>query len=859
MKKFAYPIIAGCCLIVAITLIGCPPSGGGGGGGGGAKHSVSGTITAADNSAIDSDVNDVSTTPVANDSFATAQSLPNPVILGGYVNVPNTGEDGNSFSSGDLSDFYAVTLTANQVISLTIADDLADIDLFLYDETQTEIDSSEGTDATDSLTAPDSGTYFIEVFAYGDASNYILVVGQPITSATVIDPRMQEDFMPGHVIVAFKENPAPQNTGTKKLNKTVYRGMANRFMKQGSIRVYEFTLDNKAQVFQNLNIPATESNRALYETEDPDEQLKLDTLRIIDALNQDPNVRYAEPNYFRYPLFVPDDPEYSKQWHYPMINMPQAWEITKGLNTIVAVIDTGILASHPDIVGQLTTDGYDFISLDSIANDSDPGIDDDPEDPGDDMQGGSSFHGTHVSGTVAAASNNAQGVAGVAYEAKIMPLRALGVGGGLSSDILECIKYAAGMANDSSTLPNQPADVINMSLGGGSFSQAEQDIIDLVRADGIIVVAAAGNENTSALSYPASYDNVISVSAVGPNKSLSSYSNYGTEIDVAAPGGDFDATGDCVYSTSGDDTGGSSIQNIYSFSCGTSMASPHMAGVVALMKAVYPVGAPEDFDDFIFTSLEQGLITEDLAGNGDANRDNQFGYGLIDAYKAVTIAADPSTIPTFLVVSENSLNFGNAVPQLTITTSASNDNNPLSINSVNDDAAWLEVTEDSVDGDNLGDYLVTVTRESLPDGPYYATITFDSTQNDVEVSVIMYQGDVSVVGNSGFHYVLLLNGTTFATAYQDTVTVNNGTYSFSFPSVAEGNYVVFAGTDSDNDYYIGDAGEASGAYISLDQPVYLTVDRDRSGIDFNTVFEQTVSADQLSAGINPLAGYRRLE
>ena len=591
MNKYSIWICNGIGILLLSYLLGCSS----GGGGNTETYSVSGTILAANNSAIDSDVNDTLTTPVSNDTFETAQGLPNPVILGGYVNETGTGAEGHFYDAdddsvvGDLQDYYSVSLTDSQNIMLTIADD-ADIDLYLYDNTQTEVDSSVGTNATESVTPPASGDYFIEVRAYSDASNYILVIGQPITAATILDPRMDEDFMPGHVIVAFQEESSTLQSNSKMFSQATYRGMTHTDMAHGSIRLYQFTDDDRQQVFQELRISPAETNRSLYQTRDPDEQLKLDTLRVIDALNKDPNVRFAEPNYFRYPLFVPNDPDYSKQWHYPLINLPIAWEVTQGnSNVVVAVIDTGILSQHPDIIGQLTTDGYDFISVDDIANDTDPGRDDDPEDTGDKMTGGSSFHGTHVSGTIAAASNNAVGVAGIAYHSKIMPLRALGVGGGLSTDIMEAMKYAAGLDNNSNALPDKPADIINMSIGGGSPSQAEQTIIGNVRAAGVIIIASAGNEDTSKPRYPAAYNGVVSVSAVGPDKSLASYSSFGATIDVAAPGGDFTANGDGVYSTSGDDSSQSgTTQYVYSYSRGTSMASPHMAGVVAFDEIGIP-------------------------------------------------------------------------------------------------------------------------------------------------------------------------------------------------------------------------------------------------------------------------------
>ena len=238
-------------------------------------------------------------------------------------------------------------------------------------------------------------------------------------------------------------------------------------------------------------------------------------------------------------------------------------------------------------------------------------------------------------------------------------------------------------------------------------------------------------------------------------------------------------------------------------------------------------------------------------------RNDSFGYGLIDAFKAVETVSGP--LPAYLLVNPSSLNFGDSTTQLTVTLTKSN-NDALMLQSITYDAAWLTVTADpGVDGEGMGDYLLEVDRTDLADGPYYETVTFESNKNTVEVSVIMYQGTVSVAGDSGFHYVLLLDGTTFTTKYQDEVSPNNGTYAYNFPSVAGGNYIVFAGTDSDNDYTIGDSGEATGAFISLDQPVIIAVNQNLSGINFNTDFNLNISADQLAAGIRFESGFPRLE
>jgi serine protease len=156
---------------------------------------------------------------------------------------------------------------------------------------------------------------------------------------------------------------------------------------------------------------------------------------------------------------------------------------------------------------------------------------------------------------------------------------------------------------------------------------------------------------------------------------------------------------------------------------------------------------------------------------------------------------------------------------------------------VSDNADWLTVTPDGVDADNLGTYIVSVDRTNLSDGPYYATIIFESDTNSVEVGVTMYQGDISAIGNLGFHYVLLLDTLDDNTPVdQVEVSPLNGLYPYSFTNVANGTYSIYAGTDSDNDGYIGDAGEAVGAYISLDQPVEIDVDSNLGNLDFTTSF-----------------------
>jgi serine protease len=251
---------------------------------------------------------------------------------------------------------------------------------------------------------------------------------------------------------------------------------------------------------------------------------KMETLWMIRALQRQPDIQYAEPNFIRKALIVePNDRYYPYQWHYPRIRLPEAWEITTGSDdVVVAVMDTGALLLHPDLNGQFI-DGYDFISDPDISLDGD-GVDANPEDPGDGNIGGSSFRGTHVAGTTAALSNNNIGVAGVAWHARIMPLRVLGYGGtGTSSDILEAVKYAAGLEIDAGVQLDRPVDIINLSLGGSGYSHIEEAIYEEVRDQGVIIIAAAGNDGNNNPMYPAGYDSVVSKKCAGDSSPFMSY------------------------------------------------------------------------------------------------------------------------------------------------------------------------------------------------------------------------------------------------------------------------------------------------------------------------------------------------
>jgi serine protease len=382
-------------------------------------------------------------------------------------------------------------------------------------------------------------------------------------------------------------------------------------------------------------------------------------------------------------------------------------------------------------------------------------------------------------------------------------------------------------------VPSQPAQIINLSLGGAPFSPATQELFNQVRAAGIVVVAAAGNEASSAPSYPAAYDGVISVSAVDAQRRLTAYSNTGPTVDVAAPGGDnsVDLNGDGypdgILSTGGT-INDNTVNFVYSFLNGTSMAAPHVAGVLALMKSVNPVLQPDDIDAL----LTSGLLSDDLGAPG---RDDQYGHGIINAQRSVLAALEaagssPADNPR-LVSSASTLNFGSSTTALTLVLS-NGGKGDLTVLNVAASEPWLELEPVNVDGSGLGEYAVNVTRDNLAPGIYAADITAQSSVNVLNVRVLVSAGNPDIGADLGVIYILLYDPQEQETVAQ-FVTAGNGTnYPYRFTDVAEGRYEILAGTDADNDLFICDAGEACGAWLTIDQPIDITVDNDLDALNF---------------------------
>ena len=389
---------------------------------------------------------------------------------------------------------------------------------------------------------------------------------------------------------------------------------------------------------------------------------------IADAVRRDPAVESVERNAIVHleargaaassAPTLPGDPLYAHQaWHYGMVDLPRAWAITTGSAAVlVAVVDNGIRYDHPAVAANLTHDGYDFVSSASVklctgggtidnAGDGDA-YDADPTQPADyDMDytrncaiglTTSGNHGLHVAGTIGAVGNDGVSVTGVNWSVRIRPVRVLGTAGsGTYYDIAQGILYAGGLPADDghggTVSAPSAARVINLSLGGSSSNTTLHNAVIAATSAGALVVAAAGNSGNTSLLYPAAFPEALSVSAVGPDGVLASYSSYGSTVDIAAPGGDI-ADGDAsfgVYSATWNFVSGAPAYDSWN---GTSMATPHVSGVAALVLAQNPsLGVAE----------LRARLTTYAVDVGASGRDDLYGAGIVNARNSLTQTLAP--------------------------------------------------------------------------------------------------------------------------------------------------------------------------------------------------------------------------
>ncbi|MDA9142904.1 S8 family serine peptidase [Gammaproteobacteria bacterium] len=761
-------------------------------------YNLSGKVQVAYNSFADSDVPNTDFTSISNNTASTAQVLSLPAQLIGYASKDT-----------DEWDAYKVVVSKNQYVSLEIADyDEADttkndLDLIIVDLDLKIIADSESTKSYEFLSMPE-GEYYIAVKAYAGASKYVLSVGTKFTqsySASVFSSEFE--YVGDKLLIQKKEIlQIAQDAAWKQSQLMDQLG----FDKGSDYSVYSYSekdefLDPR-KVFKKFGFlnDSSQMSKALR-TKNPEIISQAEKRKFIALLNANTPEYTILPNIAVSSHAFSSDPEYYRQWNHVAINLDTALNSIGSTvkEVVVAVLDSGRpeVGSRAYYDTNYVDDEMDFLdeiflnnSLYTNGGNDGNGVDADATDAAWAYETFTS-HGTHVASTIAA-KNNGYKINGMAV--KVMPIRVLPnypYAGGLNG-ILEGFKYAAGLPNSSGQLPSKRADVINASLGAASSEYCS--FLDPILATGIIIVASAGNDGNSINSYPASCPGVISVAAIDKDFNRAPYSQYNANVDIAAPGGftDFgdrngDGVSDGVYAWGN--------QNELKAIQGTSMASPHVAGAIALMKSVQPTLTYDD----VSSILASGGMTNDLGAIG---RDNSFGHGLLDVAKAISSLTNfnSETANTFGSLSQSRYDFGSSEVSIDMKLSKYGSGDLKVTGLAADNTEGLSYTYEA-DAEGFGDYVISLDRSVYENGTFHNAIYFKFDNNTYARGYITYNvGPEPPLGSLELAVIGIRDSSgEYIASKSQRLDLTSGTADFTFTDLKPGPYDIVIATDIDSD------------------------------------------------------------
>jgi serine protease len=795
-------------------------------------YNISGKINSLPFSDLDGDVPNTSLPSIGNNlDPLEVQPLKNPSQVIGHVKY-----DAES-DINDKWDLYSIDLVGGQYASLETTEwdedepNKNDLDLYVLDSNGGIYNSSTGSETYEIVTLPASGTFYVAVQAYNGKSRYVLTIGSVYQgfklsnySSEVAIEKNKIRIAPRNDDVVFKS--LIENDRYNKLNiqRESFFNFKRSNLTSNPNNLYEVS-EYDAELARAKRLFKESIAGSFFKPTDEqiDDMLFRKYISLTASLQKD---FYVEPSFkfTTFSAFKPTD-YYKFQWDHHAINTQEAVNAVGNElnNNVVAVLDTGSPAksSTAYALTNYVDGGYDF-----AGNDSDP------------TGPSNNNHGAHVAGTIAA-NDNVNGLNGMAV--RVLPLRVLGEGQ-TDQGIIEALKFAAGEANASGTTYQSdafPVAVANMSLGGcGTSEYFCNEITNLIARTGMPVVAASGNckcNGAYSQSYcpvvvvPASCEGVIRVAASDFENQRAFYSNHDSTVDITAPGGDdtvdknADGNPDGVLSFSGDEA--------VEFWPGTSMAAPHVAGAIALMKVVNPSLTPTDIDNMII----EGKMTNDIDAVG---KDIYTGYGLLDVVKSVDEASKfeaGSAVKDSVNVSPTQLKYAFTIKDLNITITKVGSGN-LSITGVYADQpdGILYTAPDT--GLPFGTYKFSIDRSFYTEGSYQNTFYFGLSDGTYpRVTATFAVGDERLAPNLGVAYALLLDDESGDVVQELTLDISSGSSAYEFTNIdSSKKYRLLVGSDIDSDNFICQWGEFCDSMPESNDPEsnFFTLDQNLTDVDF---------------------------